>query len=136
MKNCDGVEIYIVEKCRSNNSCNVIASFDCACINDICDFESIFEKPVNFEIDINHSQPLYYAYVQDVVHFLKEIIKEREALFGKGNIWRRLKPLYKLVKGFNNKQWITDKIKNHEKYFGNNGYDMFVVYRRYSYGEK
>ena len=135
MKNC--IKIYIVEKYRSNKNCDIIATFDCGCISDVCDFESLFENHVDFNIETdNYNKPLYYAYLQDVVHFLKEVIKEKEKLFGKGHIWRRLKPLYKTLKSFNNKFWITDKMKNHEKYYGKNGYDMLVVCQRYSYDEK
>jgi hypothetical protein len=136
MKNCDGVKIYIVEKCRSRSDCDIIATFDCSCISDVCDFESLFENPVDFYIDIDYDNHLYYTYLQDVVHFLKEVIKDREKLFGKGNIYRRLKPLYKLVKSFNNERWISDKMKNHEQYYGTDGYDMLVVCQRYSYNEK
>lgn len=136
MKNCDGIKIYIVEKCRSRSDCDIIATFDCSCISDICDFESLFENPVDFYMDIDYDNKLYYAYLQDVVHFLKEVIRDKEKMFGKGNIYRRLKPLYKLAKSFNNKRWISDKIKNHERYYGTNGYDMLVVCQRYSYNEK
>jgi len=90
--------------------------YDCGSIDMVCDFQSVFQDKVNFNIFINEQlEYLRCAKLQDVLHFLKEVIKDQEKFYGKGRSWRRLKPLYKLLKGFNNPQWnVTNKFGTYE----------------------
>lgn len=129
-------KIYVVEKFVGNTHGWTIATYDCAEIRDICDFNSVFQKELDFTFDAEedpfeyYDSPMKYAPLPDVVHFLKEVIKEQERVYGKDNVWRRLKPLYKLLKAFNNSRWIsTEDMK--KRYYRNGGWEMFVVCRNY-----
>lgn len=115
------IKIYIAEKYNYVDETSIIAMFDCANIDDICNFEELFDDENYIYMNNEKCQ---YKTLESMLIYIKAIIKEQEVFYGKGHkIWRRLKPLYKLLKSFNNKQW-TDVIVIKKNY----NYDVDIDY--------
>ena len=133
-------KLYIVEKRRDSNYASTIATFDLGSAMDNFGFFEPFKYEVDFEFfGDDGNEPirkdmygkLSYAYLEDVIAVLKPYYKEQKKLYGKYRFCRRLTPLYGLLKGFYNRQWITDltsdKNKNWFKKDKSDYYDMLVV---------
>ena len=114
--------LYIISKRRDSDFGEVIAMMDmCKMNNDF--FYDLFTHPIDFRAyhddgntlidEDNYGDICSYAYLQDVLEWLKSYYKEQKKLHDKYNMYRRIRPLYKLLKSFDNPQWVD---KEGDKY--------------------
>ena len=104
-------KVYIINRNRVSKYGEIIAMFNCGGMGQ--DFKDLFQIEIDFRAYHEDGNTLIklddygyvckYAYIDDVQEWLKHKIKEEERMIG--NCYRRLKPLYKLLKAFNNKHW-------------------------------
>lgn len=101
-------KVYIINKNKKNQIGEIIAMFDCCYMEK--DFVDLFQNEIDFQIHEKNVQsideygnPCKYAYVGEVKKWLKHKIENEKLTIG--CCYRRLKPLYKLLKAFNNKDW-------------------------------
>ena len=103
--------VYIINRNRVSKYGEIIAMFNCRYMGQ--DFKDLFQTEIDFrayhedgntQIKLDdYGYVCKYAYAEDVQEWLKHKIKEEKRTVG--GCYRRLKPLYKLLKTFNNKHW-------------------------------
>lgn len=110
MYNIYGSKVYIINRNKQNQFGEIIAMFDCRYMDK--DFVDLFQNEIDFQIheklqriDVidENGNSCKYAYISEVKKWLKHKIKNEELTMG--CCYRRLKPLYKLLKAFSNKNW-------------------------------
>ena len=106
--------LYIIEKDKDSNFGEVIATINMCKMNDN-KFKNLFTRPIDFlafhddgntRIDKDtYDEICTYAYLEEVLDWLEPYYKSEKATYGTYNMYRRLRPLYKLLKSFNNSNW-------------------------------
>ena len=112
--------VYIISKLKDSDFGEVIAMIDLCKIAEN-DFYDLFTNPIDFTafLDNGDTEKLIeedkygdicsYAYLKDVLDWLEPYYKkEKEIYGGKYRMYRRLRPFYKLLKSFDNPQWVTN----------------------------
>lgn len=121
-------KVYIISKRKDSDFGEVIAMFDCCCMKH--GFTDLFRTPINFtcyQYDGNtkiekdgYGEICKYTDIHEVIQWLKhEIEYEKESTCA---IYRRLKPLYELLKAFDNNDWMG---------VYNNVFEMLVLHYGY-----
>ena len=123
--------VYIISKNKNSDFGEVIAMYDCSCMSN--GFTSLFDKPIDFRIYNDNDKIIIkdkygeickYTDIHEVIQWLKHEMKyQRENI---GAVYRRLNPLYRLLKAFDNNAWIY---KSTGVY--NNDFEMLVIHYGY-----
>ena len=127
--------LYIISKRKDSNYGEVIAMIN-MCKMSNSDFFDLFVYPIDFDAYHDDGNTLInedgyrdicsYAYLKDVLEWLEPYYKEQKERYGKKRMYRRIRPLYKFLKSFDNEQWISgDKVANDFKY------DILVLHYGY-----
>ena len=136
-------KIYIIEKRRNSDYGSVVAMMDLCKFDYDSGFHDLFVHPIDFDAYYDDGNTLikedryntlcHYAYLEDVMKWLKPYYKEKKRQYGKHGMYRRLRPMYNLLKSYNNGQWITNKLKNPKKNIlkEENYYDILVLHYGY-----
>lgn len=109
--------VYIISKCKISEYSEVVAMIDLGKL-DNSDFYDLFTCPIDFRAYHDDGNTLIredrygdlcsYAYLHDVLEWLKPYYKEQKKIYnGKYRMYRRLRPLYELLKSFDNPQWVN-----------------------------
>ena len=135
--------IYIVEKKRCYDYAYVLAEMDLANIDAVCEhtheqcsFVNLFKYRVDFKSDIPlpkkdaYGCDLKYAYLEDVLNFVKKEIRYEKAMY-RNSVWRRLRPLKGMLKGYYNYQFVTELMKDNSFYKPDEYNEVLVVHYGY-----
>ena len=109
--------VYIISKCKNSEYGEVVAMIDLGKL-DISDFYDLFTCPIDFRAYHDDWNTLIredrcgdlcsYAYLHNVLEWLESYYKEQKKIYGgKYRMYKRLRPFYKLLKSFDNPQWIN-----------------------------
>lgn len=113
--------LYIISKREDSNLGLVVATMD-MCKLDEGDFYDLFTYPIDFNVfndggelieEDAYGDICSYAYLKDFLDWLEPFYKKEKRLHGKYGMYRRIRPLYKLLKSFDNPQWVD---KEGDKY--------------------
>ena len=86
------------------------------------DFYDLFTYPIDFNVfndggelieEDAYGDICSYAYLKDFLDWLEPFYKKEKRINGKYGMYRRIRPLYKLLKSFDNPQWVD---KEGDKY--------------------
>ena len=111
--------VYIISKYKDTDYGEVVAMID-LCRMAENNFYDLFTYPIDFTAFLNDGdteKPIEedrygdlcsYAYLHDVLEWLEPYYKEQKEIYGgKYRMYRRLRPFYKLLKSFDNPQWVN-----------------------------
>lgn len=110
-------KVYIISKYKDTDYGEVVAMMElCRMCNK--EFYSLFTHPIDFSAFLDDGNTKIfedkcgdiccYAYLKDVLEWLEPYYKEQKRIYdGKYRMYRRLRPFYKLLKSFDNPQWVN-----------------------------
>ena len=109
--------LYIISKRKESNFGDVVAMMDMCKMGDN-DFFDLFTYPIDFDAyhddgntpikEDSYGNICSYAYLKDVLEWLEPYYKRLKRADGKYGVYRRIRPLYKFLKSFNNPQWVNN----------------------------
>ena len=109
--------VYIISKYKDTDYGEVVAMMElCKMYNR--EFYDLFTHPIDFSayyddgntkiFEDKCSDVCCYAYLKDVLAWLEPYYKEQKKIYdGKYRMYKRLRPFYKLLKSFDNPQWVN-----------------------------